>query len=50
MKPDVFEGVCIMAKENQHWIPKSYLKAWIDPTVTRGSFIWAFPKDGGTPN
>jgi hypothetical protein len=34
-------------KEDQHTIPKSYLRAWCDPSTPDGAFIWVFPRGGG---
>jgi hypothetical protein len=36
-----------MEKEDQHTIPRSYLKAWCDPATPNGAFIWVFPRQGG---
>lgn len=34
--------------KDQHFIPRSYLKAWCDPTTPKGQtpYIWLFGKDG----
>lgn len=34
--------------KRQHWIPRSYLKAWCDPTTPKGHqpYVWRFDKDG----
>ncbi len=33
----------------QHFIPRSYLKAWCDPTTPDGAYVWRFAKDGTNP-
>lgn len=37
-----------MENKNQHWVPSSYLKAWIDPTLPKGSKgkVWVYTKSG----
>ena len=37
-----------MEYKKQHWIPQSYLKAWIDPEVPKNyePYVWVFSKDG----
>ncbi len=38
-----------MKNKNQHWVPESYLKAWIDPNCTQSpGYLWKFSKDGNT--
>ncbi len=36
--------------KRQHWIPRSYLKAWCDPATPKGQqpYVWRFDKDGGS--
>jgi len=35
-----------MEYENQHWVTKSYLKAWCDPkTPNNGAYVWTVSKD-----
>jgi hypothetical protein len=38
----------ILEKKNQHFIPRSYLAAWCDPTTPAGHepYVWRFDKDG----
>jgi len=36
-----------MEKEDQHTVPRSYLKAWRDPATPNGAFIWVFPRQAG---
>lgn len=35
--------------KKQHWVPKSYLAEWVDPSVPSGQepYVWVFPKEGG---
>ncbi len=37
-----------MEYKKQHWIPNSYLSAWIDPTSPPNyeGYVWVFSKDG----
>lgn len=37
-----------MKRKRQHYVPKSYLKAWCDPETPKGQtpYVWVFPKDG----
>jgi hypothetical protein len=37
-----------MNNKDQHWVPQSYLKAWIDPTTPpkQAGYVWLFSKDG----
>lgn len=39
-----------MQHKKQHWVPQSYLKAWIDPETPKGQsgYVWVFDKDGET--
>jgi hypothetical protein len=38
-----------MENKDQHWVPKTYLKAWIDPDSTHSpGYLWKFSKDGKT--
>lgn len=37
-----------MENKNQHWVPKSYLKAWVDPHLPKGrkGQVWVYSKAG----
>lgn len=37
-----------MDQKIQHWIPQSYLKAWVDPETPPNyeGYVWVFPRDG----
>ena len=37
------------AYKNQHYIPKSYLSAWVDPNSPENHepYVWVFPRNGG---
>lgn len=37
-----------MNYKDQHWVPKSYLEAWIDPNTPSNytGYVWRFSKDG----
>lgn len=35
-------------RANQHWVPRSYLKAWCDPSTPDGAYLWVSPKDRST--
>jgi len=35
--------------KNQHWVAKSYLKLWRDPSTPQGAFLWTMPKDRSSP-
>lgn len=37
-----------MENENQHWVPASYLKTWIDQTLPKGRIgqVWVYSKNG----
>ncbi len=38
-----------MKHKKQHWVPRSYLSAWCDPTTPEGQepYVWVFPWNGG---
>lgn len=38
-----------MKHKKQHWIPKSYLKAWCDLNTPpyQTPYVWVFPREGG---
>lgn len=39
-----------MNNKNQHWVPRSYLNAWIDPNTPKDyeGYVWVFSKSGDT--
>jgi hypothetical protein len=43
-------GMSKSAHKSQHWIPRSYLRAWIDPASPAGQepFVHVYSKDGGS--